>query len=200
MISVIIKFRNGKEDFNAGRFPSVEAFNIWFAPYIDNKIFGEADSVKTEIIEISPAVYENGEEIFELGGASYNPPQYSQILVVPAVTETITTPIQGDYEVVIEDITEQYNRELLAQEKIAKGQAAREVCQKVLDYVAGANLDRELTIEQITDLQQTFAQAESALRAGRPTFAKIFISAIEPDGVLVTEEIKSNCLELLAGY
>lgn len=84
--------------------------------------------------------------------------------------------------------------------KIAAGAAARQACQNVLDFIAGANLERELTMEQITQMQQTFDLAERALRAGRPSLAKGAIQMIEPDGVLVTAEMKAAALELLANY
>lgn len=98
------------------------------------------------------------------------------------------------------DITSQEEIEAAKQAKIEAGKKAREICQSVLDLVAGYNLDRELTLEQITQMQTTFANAEAALRAGRPTYAKIFISAITADEVLVTQEMKNLCLELLEGY
>lgn len=100
----------------------------------------------------------------------------------------------------ISDISAEVAAEAARQAKIEAGAKAREICQKVLDYVAGANLDRELTIEQITEMQTIFKSAEGALRAGRPTYAKAFISAIEPDDVLVPAEIKNTCLELLKDY
>lgn len=92
------------------------------------------------------------------------------------------------------------SQEELQEEKIAKGRAAREACEKVLDLISGYNLDRQLTFEQISVLQATFASAESALRAGRPSFAKSFITEIEPDGELVTQEMKDGALALLANY
>lgn len=85
-------------------------------------------------------------------------------------------------------------------DKIAKGRAAREVCNQVLDFIAGENLERQLSIEEITVLQQTFGNAEAALRAGRPTLAKQLISAITPDGELVTQATKDTALSLLASY
>lgn len=108
--------------------------------------------------------------------------------------------LEDEYTVEIEDITEQVQAQADLNEKVIKGQIARETCQKVLDLVAGYNLDRELTIQQITQMQTTFANSEAALRAGRPTFAKAFISAIQADGVLVTQDMKDLCLQLLEGY
>lgn len=90
--------------------------------------------------------------------------------------------------------------EALKSEKIAAGRAAREACEAVLDLVSGFNQDRQLTWEQVTQMQQTFSNAEAALRAGRPGYAKSFISAIEVDGTLVTQEMKDLCLELLENY
>lgn len=110
----------------------------------------------------------------------------------------IVTPVTHTF--VVEDISAEVATEAERQAKIEAGKKAREVCQKVLDYVAGENLGRELTIEQITEMQTIFKSAEAALRAGRPTYARAFINAIEPDEVLVPEYLKNTCLELLAGY
>lgn len=125
-------------------------------------------------------------EILDENGQSFDPPQYQ------------TVP--SEFEVEIIDITAEVEAEATKQAKIAAGKAAREACQRVLDLVAGYNLDRELTIEQITQMQSTFANAEASLRAGRPTYAKQFIAAIQADEVLVTQEMKDLCLELLEGY
>lgn len=84
--------------------------------------------------------------------------------------------------------------------KISRGAEARAVCQKVLDLVSGYNLDRELTIEQISTMQTSFSSAELALRSGRPTLAKAAIAAIVVDDVLVTQEMKDACLSLLVNY
>lgn len=112
----------------------------------------------------------------------------------------IVTVIPVTHTFEIKDISAEVAAEAERQSKIEAGKKAREVCTQVLDLVAGYNLDRELTIEQITEMQTIFKSAEAALRAGRPGYAKIFISAIEADGVLITEEIKSSCLDLLKGY
>jgi hypothetical protein len=98
---------------------------------------------------------------------------------------------------IIEDLTVEYNRQSEIQAKIQKGKADRIKCERVLDLVAGYNRDRELSIEQITQMQQSFSQAEAMLRANRPDFAKQLISAITPDEVLITTEMKNICLGLL---
>ena len=83
------------------------------------------------------------------------------------------------------------------QDKIESGRRDRQKCETALDYIAGYNREQSFTIEQITQMQQTFSQAESLLRANRPDFASQVISAIVVDGVIVTEELKQNVLEIL---
>lgn len=90
--------------------------------------------------------------------------------------------------------------EATRQARIAAGAAARQACQNVLDLIAGFNLEQELTLEQISLMQQNFELAERALRAGRPSLAKGAIQLITPDDVIVTQEMKDEALALLAGY
>lgn len=114
--------------------------------------------------------------------------------------KNIPRPSIPELHALINISKENVSKAELIKEKADKGRKAREACEKVLDLVAGFNLDRDLTVEQITQMQSTFANAEAALRAGRPTYAKTYISAITADDVLVTQEMKDLCLELLAGY
>ena len=86
-----------------------------------------------------------------------------------------------------------------AQAKSARkelGRQARRVCEDVLDIIAGFNLERTLTAEQITTMQSTFAAIDANLRASRPWSAKPLIEAISPDEVLVTTEMKTELLEV----
>lgn len=112
----------------------------------------------------------------------------------------IPAPSMQELYSIISIAKDKSSSEQFKKEKIQKGKEAREVCERVLDLVAGYNLDRALTMEQITQMQTTFADAEKALRAGRPTQAKQAITAIVVDEVLVTQEMKGLCLELLAKY
>lgn len=105
--------------------------------------------------------------------------------------------LPAEYLVFIEDITAEVQAEQI---KAAKIEAGRKACEKVLDLIAGENLDHELTAEQITQMQQTFGSIEAALRASRPSLAKGMISAMAADGVLVTEEMKAGALALLGDY
>jgi hypothetical protein len=82
--------------------------------------------------------------------------------------------------------------------RIIIGKTDREKCTKALDYISWYNTDKDFSIEQITQMQISFSDAEQALRAGRPSMAISFISAIEPDGVIITSDLKSKVLSLLA--
>lgn len=107
--------------------------------------------------------------------------------------------ITGHYYL-IEDMTSEYNDKLNKQQKISEGAKARQACQSVLDLVAGYNLDNDLTAEQITSMQATFATIFQLLIANRPSSAKSLINAIDPDGTIVTAQMKQDCLDLLANY
>ena len=132
--------------------------------------------------------------------SAFGKPAHEMHIPVGLDGETEVVQVPAEYEIIITDITAQVEAEAQRQAKIEAGLKARQVCQMVLDYVAGANLDKALTIEQITLMQQTYANAEAALRAGRPTMAKMLINAIQPDGVVVTNEEKQDCLNLLSDY
>jgi hypothetical protein len=172
MIQVKIKNVASQQYTHGAQFPSQEEAQAWINQH--SHLNGPWGNPEHEV------------QVLDEDGKSFDPPQY----------ETVPT----EFEVEIEDITDMLAAAAAKQAKINAGKAARLVCEQVLDFIAGSNLDKELTIEQITQMQQTFAQTEAALRAGRPTFAKIFITAIEPDGILVSQEIKDNCLEILAAY
>lgn len=89
---------------------------------------------------------------------------------------------------------------LRKKELLEAGKKAREVCTQCLDTIAGFNLSRLLTAEQISLMQSTFAQIQMALMTSRPSTAKFLISAMVVDEVLVTQEMKDDVLELLQEY
>ena len=81
--------------------------------------------------------------------------------------------------------------------KKAKGNLAKRLSEEVYDLIAGYNLDRSLTEEQINSMETTFAPVMQALQAKRPKKAKKKIELITPDGVLITQEMKDDVLHLL---
>lgn len=91
-------------------------------------------------------------------------------------------------------VTAELAAETEREELIRRGKQAREFSTLILDLVAGFNIDRQLTAEQITTMQTTFAPIMGLLQAGRPTSAKPLIEAITPDGTIVTQNMKDAIL------
>lgn len=186
IIATIKKLDGTMLDF--GKFASEEAALQWFQPFIDSGVYGkkyQAAVYKDVQVELSPAV-------LDAQGNEITPAQFETqtILVSPEVTAEFSMEFSPDV------ISEEQARAA----KIEAGKKAREACQKVLDLISGYNLERELTLEQISQLQGLMQQPEMALRAGRPTMAKLLIAQVNPDGVLVTEEMQQAALDLLIEY
>jgi hypothetical protein len=210
---------------NEASFSTGEELSSWFEYHKGLGSFGTNESTyegvlvaetpaiyEDQQVLVAPAVYEEV-ELKDENGASFDPAQFETVEVTPAQYETqpveisplipevrgmITVPASYTYE--ITDTGAELAAQAVKDAKIAAGKAAREACLSVLDFIAGTNISKELTIEQITTMQQTYASAEAALKAGRPTMARNFIEAIVPDGYIVTEEEKAECLLLLTGY
>lgn len=108
--------------------------------------------------------------------------------------------IPATHTVEIADESAKIAAEQALQAKIEAGKKAREVCTQVLDLISGDNLSKELTLEQISDMQTIFGNIEKALQSARPSLAKMMISAVEPDEVLITTELKNAVLALLSEY
>lgn len=167
--------------------------DAWLEEHIGAGTFGAA--AYSYESEVTPAVYES-QEILDEGDVSFDPPQFHNVLITPAIMETINVP--AEYEVIEEDTTAAVALEELKASKIALGRAARQTCESVLDLIGGFNIGRELTFGQKNTMKATFADAKSALNDYQPSYAKYFIGLIEPDEVLVTTEMKDLCLDLLA--
>jgi hypothetical protein len=92
------------------------------------------------------------------------------------------------------------NQENIKMQKLEAGKKAREACVRCLDIIAGHNLEQELTAQQITEMQTTFAPIQSALMTSRPTTAKALIQNLVPDNILVSQELKDLVLAELTDY
>lgn len=127
-----------------------------------------------------PAVYESVKN--ETTG------EFEQVLVTPAEA----------FEIVHVDVTAEVAKQDRIKALEAVGEADRAKCAKALKVIGGFNRERLLTAQQISDMQALFADTEKALNAGRPDLAHALISAIAVDDVLVTQEMKDICLEILS--
>jgi hypothetical protein len=96
-----------------------------------------------------------------------------------------------------EDVSAEYAAIEAKKARMEAGKQARQKCIDALDVIAGWNLERELTPEQITEMQTTFSTILITLQANRPDSAKALINDIVVDDVLVTEEMKTEILSVL---
>lgn len=112
----------------------------------------------------------------------------------------IPQPTNGDLVASIAPMQVKKAAKEAKEAKLQAGKMAREACIRCLDLIAGYNLEQSLTSEQITEMQTVFAPIQSALMTSRPTLAKTYITALTPDEVLVTQELKDMVLAELANY
>jgi len=90
--------------------------------------------------------------------------------------------------------------EVVSETKRANGQLVRKICSDVLDLVAGNNLEKSLTVEQIDSMETTYADIFKALQNLRPDKAMTLITAMSPDGTLVTEDDKAEYIAEFQKY
>jgi len=126
------------------------------------------------------------------------------IQIVDSVPQTAMVQthvrLKAQFTSEIIDITAQHNAEQAKSSRLQAGKAARQACESVMDLIAGYNIQNSLTAEQVSQMAATFAPIIQLLQVSRPSSAKALISAIEPDGVLVSADMKQDCLDLLAAY
>jgi hypothetical protein len=101
---------------------------------------------------------------------------------------------------IIEDITTQIEAQQNVSNLIKNGIELEQDCKRVLAYIRGYNTQRNLTLPQLQEMRTTFGVINDLLKDGMPQTAKTLISNINPDGVIITEELKQACLQLLAKY
>ncbi len=83
---------------------------------------------------------------------------------------------------------------------IAMGSRADADCKRVLHLIGGLNLQPGRTQEQIDTMSTSLEPIKQALQDGRPGKAKALITAIEPDGVVVTAQMKALVLSILKDW
>lgn len=193
-----------------------KVIDIPYSPLIpaqsEKWVKGEDVKLEQPMVEVSPGVFEPDSE-YTYHDAIPEVPEQLEVSHEEIIAQTqgeeaeLQVWLDGDKHKYPEghwvewiDITEEVNKQKAIDTKIALGQKARLTCDKVLDLISGYNLDRELSVEQITSMQSSFAPIELALRSGRPSLAKYHIANVAVDGVLVSQEMKDLALELLADY
>ena len=149
---------------------------------------------KKEMKQRLDAVYQNDiRGLFEENGDNIRNPaiEYNRII----------NELDEDKLIRLEEAKISYDKKQLAIKnrslKKRQGRIVRRVCSGVLDLIAGYNLDRSLTSAQIDSLKSTFSNIKTYLQDNQPWAAKVLIEAIEPDGILVTQEMKNDVLDEL---
>lgn len=80
------------------------------------------------------------------------------------------------------------------------GAQARAITDELLDTIAGFNIENNLTSEQIDQLQTDHGSMLNALQAMRPALFKTMLLTVTPDGVLVTQDMKDELLDILSNH
>ena len=83
------------------------------------------------------------------------------------------------------------------EDKIKIGMAIRKACDSAINLIIGYNIHNNLSKIQIDSMQVTFAPTEKALRSFRPLEAKTQIQTITPDGIVVTQKMKDEVLDII---
>lgn len=174
---------------NQARFETEEMLNDWLQKEILNLSFGHPERILTEQVN-EPTIGDDLKakatlvEDFELDGIAY---------------KRYTIPAEFTYE--IEDITAQVEAEDRRLNLIAQGEKTAQACKNAFNLIAGYNQYRALSSAQKDQMAALFAPVVQALKIyERPSMAKALVTAIEPDGVLVTAEMKADMLEVLKDF
>lgn len=172
---------------NQAEFFNDELLNEWLNREILNLSFGypERDLVDTPTNPVSE----------ELKAIAISTEQ----VTIDGVEYT-SYKIPSEFSYTIEDITAEVEKQNRIQAKLAIGQITDKACNDAFMYIQGANVERELTSEQKTQMVSLFAPALQAIQVKRPGQLKAYINSITPDEVLITTEMKEDLLEILKAF
>ena len=142
----------------------------------------------------------SGESSESAYGRLARPPHASHIQV-PVNLENETELKYENGEIVVDSVKKiKKDKAIVRKNRIKMGKNIRLLCENILDLLAGFNIERALTKEQIDQMAVTFGNIQALLNVKRPISAKPLIEAIEPDGVLVTHPLDDKLQDLhLAG-
>jgi hypothetical protein len=113
-------------------------------------------------------------------------------------TEATFETIPSEYSIEILDITAELEEKERINLQIAKGERSKNICDKALSLIRGYN-GSNLTDEQIMEMMTNFSMLNELLRNGWVTKALEIVTAIVPDEVLVSSQMKEDVLNILNG-
>lgn len=182
-----IKIIKNAQVTHEATFANDELLNEWLATETLNLSFGHPERLIIDYAE-NPI----SEELKALAI------EVTQVDVNGEMRYQYKIPSEFSYE--IEDITLEVEKQSRIAQKIAIGQITDKACNDVFMLIQGYNVERQLSSEQKTEMTNLFLPALQAIQVRRPSQLKQYISSITPDGILVTEEMKSDILELLSNF
>ena len=124
-----------------------------------------------------------------------NSESYIKTLIEDVARDTECSNLFDQMESYKDDFVPKRDKQSARKVKKERGLAAKVACEEVLHLIAGYNMDRSLTKEQIDQLETDFADVKAKLEAGRPWTARYLVEGMTPDEVLVTTAMKNDILE-----
>lgn len=112
------------------------------------------------------------------------------------INKTQLFEVPEDANILIEDITSEYEASQLRASRLSEGKKARQCCSDILDFIGGYNVERELTLLQIQQLLVDFSSAYSALQANMPRTVRTILSSMSPSELISQELLDEVALIL----
>ena len=171
-VSIINKTTN--QVTNQAQFETEQECLAWVAQEEKNKSFGKPEhTIQVLVSEEIPATYdEEGNELTPTIEAVY------EDQVIPA-----------DYEVVIEDKTEELSRQQELAEKLANGENIKIRCERAIALILDHN--SAFSFEQIDQLEEEFGEIYNCLMRRRIDKAYMLISQVQPTELISQEFLDS---------
>ena len=183
-----IKIIKNAQVTNEATFANDELLNEWLTTETTNLSFGHPERLIIDYVE-NPI----SEELKALAV------EVTQVDVNGEMRDQYKIPSEFSYE--IEDITVQVEGETRRLSLIAQGEKTALACKDAFNLIAGYNQFRALSSAQKDQMASLFSPIVQALKIyERPSVAKALVTAIEPDGILVTSEMKADMLEILKDF
>lgn len=113
--------------------------------------------------------------------------------------EIITRPTNVELLALIPNATIILEMDIIVKQKGNIGKKLGEDCESCLNVITGFN-DGRLTGPQLQSLLTSFATINTCLSNKMPKTAKGLILQLQPDGIIITQQMKDVCLYILKDY
>jgi hypothetical protein len=119
-------------------------------------------------------------------------------------TWALATIVQANdtekFSLSIIDISSEYILSDRIQTLSRLGEPDDSYCKICLNVIRGYNKEKAFTTEQIIAMANSFSNIDYCLTKGMPKSSKNLITAMIPDEVIITSELKNLLLEILKGF